>query len=82
VDAKHEEDRIGRGIKKLDKDIAGLAGRLKNPKFVEKAPPEVVAEAREQLDGLERQKARLEEARALVGELEDTGGAGGTDEKK
>jgi len=70
VDAQHEADRIERGIKKIDKDMAGLEGRLKNPKFVEKAPPEVVAEARDQLDALKRQKERFEEARALVSELD------------
>jgi valyl-tRNA synthetase len=70
VEAKTEEQRIERSLKKTQKDIDVLGKRLSNPKFVEKAPPEVVAEAREQLAALERQKAQLEEARALVGELE------------
>ena len=55
--------------KKLEKDIVGLEKRLANKGFVDKAPPEVVAEAREQLEGLKRQKARLEEARELAKEL-------------
>ncbi len=69
VDAKHEEDRIERTLKKLDKDITTMGQRLSNPKFVEKAPPEVVSEAREHLAALERQRERLEEARGLVAEL-------------
>ncbi len=70
VDAAHEAARIERGLKKLDKDIVGLEKRLDNPKFVEKAPTEVVAEVREQLEALRRQRARLEEAKGLVAELE------------
>ncbi len=69
VDAEHEAARIERSMKKLDKDMQGLEKRLSNPKFVEKAPPQVVSEVREQLDGLGRQRARLEEARGLVSEL-------------
>src|SRR5690606_17066627 len=46
VDAGHEATRIQRGLKKLDKELGGLEQRLNNPKFVEKAPPEVVAEVR------------------------------------
>lgn len=71
VDAEHEATRIERAKKKLDKDIVGLEKRLQNPKFVEKAPPEVVAEARDQLDALKRQRARLDEAESLVEELKE-----------
>ncbi|MFO0564980.1 MAG: valine--tRNA ligase [Polyangiaceae bacterium] len=73
VDADHEQERIGRNLKKLGKDIESLEKRLANASFVEKAPPEVVSEAREQLEGLRRQKARLEEGLALVDELRRSG---------
>jgi valyl-tRNA synthetase len=69
VDAAHEADRIQRSIKKLDKDIESLDRRLANKSFVERALPEVVAEAREQLEGQRRQKARLLEGLSLVDEL-------------
>ncbi|HEU5074140.1 MAG TPA: valine--tRNA ligase, partial [Polyangiaceae bacterium] len=72
VDADHEATRIEREIKKVDKDCAGLEQRLKNPKFVEKAPPEVVNEAREQLAALKRQRVHLDEARSLVVELRES----------
>jgi valyl-tRNA synthetase len=71
VDPKKEDERIERTLKKIDKDIAGLQKRLDNPSFAQNAPPEVVAEAREQKAALERQRARLVEAKALVRELED-----------
>lgn len=32
---------------KLEKDLQGLQGRLKNPKFVQNAKPEVVKEAQQ-----------------------------------
>ena len=34
---------------KLTKELGGLRGRLKNPKFVESAPAEVVEETRQNL---------------------------------
>ncbi|HEX6766783.1 MAG TPA: valine--tRNA ligase, partial [Polyangiaceae bacterium] len=70
VDAKKDEERIERGLKKLDKDIAVLEKRLSSENFVKNAPPEVVAEARAQLEQLKRQRERLLEAKDLVRELE------------
>jgi valyl-tRNA synthetase len=75
VDAAKEEERIARTLKKIQKDIDVLEKRLKNPNFVANAPAEVVAEAREQLAGLERQKERLEEAKGLVRELGEVEGS-------
>jgi valyl-tRNA synthetase len=69
VDAGHEADRIERGLKKLDKEIAGAQKRLESSDFVEKAPPELVAAAREKLEAATRQRALLEQGRALVDEL-------------
>jgi valyl-tRNA synthetase len=77
VDARKEEERIERTLKKIQKDIDVLEKRLKNPNFVANAPAEVVAQAREQLAALERQKERLNEAKGLVKELGDAEGNGG-----
>ena len=71
VSGAHEKDRCERAIKKVDKDVAGLEKRLNSPAFVEKAPPEVVAEARETLASLQTQKGRLQEALGLAAELDD-----------
>ncbi len=70
VDPKKEADRIDRAQKKLKKDIESYEKRLNNPNFVEKAVPEVVAEAREQVTNLKRQLEQLDEAKGLVSELE------------
>ncbi|MET0591855.1 MAG: class I tRNA ligase family protein, partial [Polyangiaceae bacterium] len=69
VEASKETDRVEREIKKVDKDIGVLEKKLGSPAFVEKAKPEVVAESKEQLEGLRRTRTRLEEAKQLAGEL-------------
>jgi valyl-tRNA synthetase len=69
VEPKKEEERVERTLKKVEKDIDVMTKRLQNKKFVDNAPPEVVTEARAQLDQLERQRARLVEARTLIAEL-------------
>jgi valyl-tRNA synthetase len=69
VDLAKEDERIERGLKKLDKDIAVLEKRLASENFVKNAPPEVVAEARALLEQLKRQKERLLEAKELLKEL-------------
>jgi valyl-tRNA synthetase len=71
VSGSHEKDRCERSIKKVDKDIAGLEKRLGSPAFVEKAPPEVVVEAKELLASLQTQKGRLQEGLGLADELDD-----------
>jgi valyl-tRNA synthetase len=70
VDPKKEDERIERGVKKLDKDLESLQKRLSSEKFVQNAPPEVVAEARAQVEQLKRQRERLVEAKSFVDELE------------
>jgi valyl-tRNA synthetase len=69
VDKTKEKERVERGLKSVEKDILVMTKRLENKNFIANAPPEVVAEARQQLAQLERQRARLLEALALVDEL-------------
>jgi valyl-tRNA synthetase len=69
VDPSKEHDRIERVCKKLLKDKANLEQRLNNPKFIEKAPPEVVTEVKDQLQAVVRQLQQLDVARELIEEL-------------
>jgi valyl-tRNA synthetase len=71
VEPEKEKERITRQLKKLAKDIDGLSKRLQNPKFADKAPPEVVLEAQTQLSGLRDQQQRLEAALTFALELSD-----------
>jgi valyl-tRNA synthetase len=47
--------RLDKDLAKAEKEIKGLAGRLANPNFAAKAPPEVVAECRANLAEAEMQ---------------------------
>jgi valyl-tRNA synthetase len=69
VEAAHEAQRVEREIKKVDKDIAAIEKKLSLPSFADKAPPEVVQEAKDQLETLKRKRAGLEEAKGIAGEL-------------
>jgi valyl-tRNA synthetase len=69
VTAAEEEERIDRSLKKIAKDLAALEKKLGSPGFVDRAPKEVVEEARQQRASLLEAKTRLEAARALAKEL-------------
>ncbi len=70
IDLSAEADRLGKSLEKLDKDIAGLDGRLNNPRFVANAADEVVDEARalraEKADEAARLREVLEKLRAMA----------------
>jgi valyl-tRNA synthetase len=66
VDLEALRGRLAKDLAKAEKDIQGLAGRLANPNFAGKAPPEVVAECRAKLAEAEAQ-AQL--ARQRLAEL-------------
>ncbi len=69
VTADKERARVQRELNKLDKEIASLQKRLASASFVERAPKEVVDEAKAQLARLLEARARLEEALKLTEEL-------------
>ncbi|MFM2158068.1 MAG: hypothetical protein RLZZ124_542, partial [Cyanobacteriota bacterium] len=55
VDLDALRARLEKDIAKADKEIKGLSGRLANPNFAGKAPPEVVAECKANLAEAEAQ---------------------------
>ena len=57
VDLEALAGRLEKDISKAEKEIKGLAGRLGNPNFADKAPPEVVAECKANLADAEAQAA-------------------------
>jgi valyl-tRNA synthetase len=66
VDIEALRGRLEKDIAKAEKEIKGLAGRLANPNFADKAPPEVVAECRANLAEAE---AQAELARKRLADL-------------
>ena len=69
VSADSERTRIERDEKKIKKDLAVLDKKLGAPGFVDRAPKEVVEEARAQRASFLEALGRLEMARKLVDEL-------------
>ncbi len=61
VDLDEEKRRLQGTLEKLGKELAGVEGRLSNPRFVERAPEDVVAGARERAAALHEQQDRLRE---------------------
>jgi valyl-tRNA synthetase len=57
VDLDALRGRLEKDIAKAEKEIKGLAGRLANPNFASKAPPDVVAECQANLAEAEAQAA-------------------------
>ncbi|WP_137701617.1 valine--tRNA ligase [Marimonas lutisalis] len=69
IDVEEEKARLQKTLDKLAKEIGGLQGRLKNPKFAENAPEEVVEEARENLRARQEEEATLKSAMQRLEEM-------------
>ncbi len=67
IDFGAEKTRLAKELDKIAKDMAAIDGRLNNPGFVAKAPPEVLEESRERKAELEARKAKVDEALARLG---------------
>ena len=69
IDIDEEKARLEKTLAKLGKEVAGLKGRLNNPKFAQSAPDEVVEEARDNLAAREEEEAQLRAALARLAEI-------------
>ena len=67
VDLDALRARLAKDLAKAEKEIKGLAGRLANPNFAAKAPPEVVAECRANLAEAEAQSLLARQRLADLG---------------
>ncbi|MBO5791539.1 MAG: valine--tRNA ligase [Lentisphaeria bacterium] len=67
IDVEAEKAKLTKELADINKWIAGTAGKLKNERFVNSAPEQVVANARAQLADLEARKVRTEELLATLG---------------
>jgi valyl-tRNA synthetase len=59
VDKAADEQRIAKRCEELKKQIAALQGRLANPSYTQKAPPNLVQQTRDQLAEAEAELAKL-----------------------
>ena len=69
IDIAEEKARLQKSLDKLAKEIGGLNGRLNNPKFAASAPPEVVAEAQENLAARQSEASQLQAAMDRLSEI-------------
>ena len=67
IDFTAEQARLAKELEKIAKDMAAIDGRLNNPGFVAKAPPEVLEESRDRKSELAARKAKVDEALARLG---------------
>ena len=67
IDLDAEKARLAKAIAVVEKDRDGLAARLNNPAFAERAKPEAVAKAREDHDARAAEAERLGAALARLG---------------
>ncbi|MGR3513707.1 MAG: valine--tRNA ligase [Paracoccaceae bacterium] len=69
IDAGAEKARLEKSVGKLRKDVGGLEGRLKNPKFRENAGEDVVRETEDLATTKRAELARLETALTRLDEI-------------
>ena len=66
VDMAAETARVDKELAKLAAESEGLEKRLANPSFVDRAPPEVVEEARARVAELGERRRKLAAHRSLL----------------
>ena len=69
IDIAEEKSRLTKALEKLDKEIAGLKGRIDNPNFAASAPEDVVEEVRTNLDARMDEAAKLNAALTRLSEI-------------
>ena len=62
--------RLEKTLGKLAKELAGLRGRLNNPKFVDSAPSEIIEETKYNLQARDEENIKLKEALERLQELD------------
>jgi valyl-tRNA synthetase len=66
IDKEAETARLNREIEKINKQLQGVMGRLNNPSFADKAPPNVVAQVQQQADEQHAALKQLQEQLAKI----------------
>jgi valyl-tRNA synthetase len=69
IDIAEEKSRLTKALEKLNKEIAGLNGRFKNPNFIASAPEDVVEEVRTNLAARMEEAAKLNAALTRLAEI-------------
>jgi valyl-tRNA synthetase len=59
IDKDKELARLNKEIERLQKDVSRVEGKLKNPKFVDNAPADVIAKEQEKMDAAKSAASKL-----------------------
>ncbi len=70
IDRDAELARLDKGLGRIAADMQRVEGKLGNDKFVANAPAEVIARERDKLADLQSRRARLEEQKSRIEQLE------------
>ena len=68
-DVAAEKARLIKELGKIDDEAASLRKKLENPQFVERAKPEVVAQARQGVASLEERRVKVQATLDELGRL-------------
>jgi valyl-tRNA synthetase len=68
-DVAAEKARLTKELGKIDDEMASLRRKLENPQFVDKAKPEVVAQARQRVEELDEKRAKVKATLDELGRL-------------
>jgi len=68
-DVAAEKARLAKELGKVDDEMGSLRKKLENPQFVERAKPEVVAQARQRIAELEERRAKVKATLDELGRL-------------
>ena len=69
IDKEAELARLRKQIDKLEKDLDRARGKLANPKFIDRAPAEIVAKEQARVGELEASLGNLKEQEQQIGRL-------------
>ena len=69
IDKEAELGRLEKELAKLDKDITFIEGKLNNPKFTDKAPPDIISKEQERLAQAHLVKEKLLHHQATIRNL-------------
>jgi valyl-tRNA synthetase len=68
-DVAAEKARLSKELGKIDEELASLRRKLENPQFLERAKPEVVAQARQRVEELDGKRAKVKATLDELGRL-------------
>ncbi|CAM4508271.1 MAG: Valine--tRNA ligase [Legionella sp.] len=69
IDKEAELARLAKELAKLEKDINLASGKLDNPKFTDKAPPEIITKEQEKLAQAQQAKEKLLQHKIRIASL-------------